>query len=82
MNKAYAADCFYRTQEWVLIKVIYRSDDRLSEGGAHHVEARDGHLENFFFIGYKRHKYENRCKTVSRFQLQETSSVRPSLWKV
>lgn len=27
----------------------------LPEGGAHHVETRDGHLENFLFIRWKRH---------------------------
>lgn len=33
---------------------IYRSAHRLSEGGADHVEARDGHLENFFLAGCQR----------------------------
>lgn len=31
----------------------YRANQRLSEGRAHHVEARDGHLEHLLLIGCK-----------------------------
>lgn len=43
--------CWCEHRRW-----IYRLAHRLSEGGADHVEARDGHLENFLFAGCQRNR--------------------------
>lgn len=54
--------------------LLYRSYDWFSEGGADHVEARDGHVENFFFIGYNRNKDQDNktlCCGFSCFTVSE-----------
>ena len=54
---------------------LYRPDHRLSEGRTHHVEARDGHVEHFLFVGCKRHDHMRLTPQsgTRRFRLHETS---------